>query len=249
MPKSPEGGFRMEKNALHIWPRHSFMLIALPNLDGSFTCTLFLPFEGEKNSFAALNNANAVKAFFEENFADALPDFPELLSDFEKNPVSGLVTVRCRPWIYKTNALLIGDAAHAIVPFYGQGMNAGFEDCYVLNALLDEHKDDWASVMPAYETARKTNGDAIADLALKNFTEMRDKVADPKFLLRKKIETHLHNQYPEKWTPQYSLVTFSHVPYREAWNEGLRQDIIMERIMRIEGIEEKWQEINYAEFL
>ncbi len=249
MPTLPDGGFRIEKNALHIWPRHSFMLIALPNLEGSFTCTLFMPFEGEKNAFSALKDDAEILAFFKENFPDTMPHFPNLVEDFKKNPTSALVTVRCGTWTYKENAFLIGDAAHAIVPFYGQGMNAGFEDCFVLNELMEEFNDDWAKILPAYQEARLTNGNAIADLALKNFVEMRDKVADPKFLLRKKIEAHLFEKHPEKWTPQYSLVTFSHTPYRTAWNEGLKQDAIMEKIMDIDGIDENWANVDYLPFL
>lgn len=249
MPADASGGYRMNSNALHIWPRKSFMLIALPNQDGSFTCTLFLPFEGDINAFESLNNREKVRAFFQKNFPDVVQHFPDLEADFEKNPVSGLVTVRCQPWIYKRSAMLIGDAAHAIVPFYGQGMNAGFEDCSVLNELLDVHHDNWQNVLPDYEIARKTNGDAIADLALKNFVEMRDKVADKKFLLRKKIEAFLFDKFPDLWTPQYTLVTFSNTPYREAWNEGLRQDEVMEKIMALPNIEENWQNIDYLAFL
>jgi kynurenine 3-monooxygenase len=185
IPPSETGDFLLEKNALHIWPRGSFMMIALPNPDGNFTCTLFLPFEGEK-SFANLKTRDAVKQFFDEEFSSAVPLMPTLLDDFFSNPTSSLVTVKCFPWTFDNKIGLIGDAAHAIVPFYGQGMNCGFEDCVVLNELIDKHNHDWDSIFPEYQNLRKPDGDAIADLAIANFVEMRDKTADPKFLLQKK---------------------------------------------------------------
>jgi kynurenine 3-monooxygenase len=187
IPPGPNGTFILEKNALHIWPRGSFMMIALPNPDGNFTCTLFLPFEGEK-SFANLKTKEAVQQFFEEEFSSAVPLMPTLIEDFFTNPVAALVTVKCFPWTFDNKIGLIGDAAHAIVPFYGQGMNCGFEDCVVLNELMEKYADDWDAIFPAYEALRKPDGDAIADLAIANFVEMRDKTADPKFLLQKKIE-------------------------------------------------------------
>src|ERR1700756_3978386 len=173
IPPGKNGEFLLEKNALHIWPRGSFMMIALPNPDGNFTCTLFLPFEGEK-SFANLKTKEAVKKFFDEEFPSAVPLMPTLLDDFMHNPVSSLVTVKCFPWTFDNRIGLIGDAAHAIVPFYGQGMNCGFEDCVVLDELITKHNENWEVILQEYQTLRKPDGDAIADLAVGNFIEMRD---------------------------------------------------------------------------
>jgi kynurenine 3-monooxygenase len=248
IPPGPDGTFLLEKNALHIWPRSSFMLIALPNLDGSFTCTLFFALDGANDSFAALqgrgpdadaDGARRARAYFERVFPDALALMPTFDEDWRRNPTSSLVTVRCQPWTHAGRTLLIGDAAHAIVPFFGQGMNAGFEDCRVLMEILDETDDDWARALPRYERARKENGDAIALLALENFVEMRDKVADPGFLLQKKIEKHLAGLRPDLVTPKYTLVTFSpHIPYSEALRRGRVQDAVLERAARIPGIGE-----------
>lgn len=240
IPPGPDNSFLIDKNALHIWPRGSFMMIALPNMDGNFTCTLFLPFEGEK-SFANLKTKEQVKKFFDEEFPDAVPLMPTLLDDFMNNPTSSLVTVKCFPWTFDNKIGLIGDAAHAIVPFFGQGMNCGFEDCVVLNELIDKHNEDWAKIMPEYQTLRKPDGDAIADLAIANFIEMRDKTADPKFLLQKKIEARFNSKYPDKWIPLYSMVTYSpHIRYSTALKEGQRQEAIMQKIMAMPDIESKW---------
>lgn len=227
---APNGGWALEKHALHIWPRGQFMMIALPNLDGSFNATLFFPYEGAR-SFAALQTPAQVRAFFAEHFADVLPLMPELETEFFANPTSSLVTVRCFPWTYSDEVLLLGDASHAMVPFYGQGMNSGFEDCTVLAELLAEHGADWAGVLKAFETKRKPDADAMADLAVYNFFEMRDRVADPRFLLQKKIEGKLSVQYPEQWLPLYSQVTFSHLPYAQALANGQAQERIMQRLM------------------
>jgi kynurenine 3-monooxygenase len=224
------GEWVMEKNALHIWPRGKYMMIALPNTDCTFTCTLFMPFEGEV-SFSKLNTEADLTALFDEQFADAKALMPELLKDFFTNPTSSLVTTHIFPWHYKDKSALIGDAAHAIVPFYGQGMNAGFEDCTVLSGLLDEHGSDWATILKLYEAKRKPNGDAVAQLALNNFTEMRDKVADPKFLERKKIEKELGKRYPEKFVSVYEMVSFSHTPYSTAMQCIQAQDRLLEQIM------------------
>lgn len=240
IPPGKNGEFLMEKNALHIWPRGSFMMIALPNPDGNFTCTLFLPFEGER-SFAKLKTKEEVQKFFEEEFPDAVPLMPTLIEDFFHNPVSSLVTVKCFPWTFDNKIALIGDAAHAIVPFYGQGMNCGFEDCVVLNELIDKHHENWDAIMPEYQALRKPDADAIADLAIGNFIEMRDKTADPKFLLQKKIEARFSAKYPEKWIPLYSMVTYSpNIRYSKALTEGNKQQAIMDKIMDMPGIEEKW---------
>jgi kynurenine 3-monooxygenase len=234
------GGFAMEKNSLHIWPRKSYMLIALPNLDGSFTCTLFFPFEGE-TSFAALDTKEKVANFFNKNFADAVPLMPTLIDDFFSNPTASLVTVKCQPWIREDKFALIGDAAHAIVPFFGQGMNCGFEDCRILDELIDKHNENWTNILQEYQSLRVPDANAIADLAVNNFYEMRDRIGDPTFLLQKKIEAHLHNKYPLKWIPAYSQVTFSpHIRYSEALERGNKQEAIMQQIMSIENIENIW---------
>jgi kynurenine 3-monooxygenase len=241
IPPGKDGEFLLEKNALHIWPRKSFMMIALPNPDGNFTCTLFMPYEGEK-SFANLKTKEQVKAFFDAEFPDAVPLMPTLLDDFQNNPVSSLITVKCFPWTFDERIALIGDAAHAIVPFYGQGMNCGFEDCVVLNELIEKHKEDWPAILREYELLRKPDGDAIADLAIANFTEMRDKTADPKFLLQKKIEAKFATKYPSKWIPLYTMVTYSpHIRYSTALREGERQQAIMDKVMLLPNIEEIWE--------
>lgn len=240
IPAGPNNSFLIEKNALHIWPRGTFMMIALPNMDGDFTCTLFLPFEGEK-SFANLKTREQVESFFKTEFPDAVPLMPTLIDDFMNNPTSSLVTVKCFPWTFDNKIALIGDAAHAIVPFYGQGMNCGFEDCVVLNDLIDKHKEDWNKILPEYQALRKPDGDAIADLAIMNFIEMRDKTADPKFLLQKKIEARFSEKYPNKWIPLYSMVTYSpHIRYSTALKEGQKQEAIMQKVMTMPNIDAKW---------
>ncbi|MBK9283893.1 MAG: FAD-dependent monooxygenase [Sphingobacteriaceae bacterium] len=247
IPPGKGGKFLLEKNALHIWPRGSFMMIALPNLDGDFTCTLFLPFHGEK-SFDKLKTKDDVKKFFDEEFPDAVPLMPTLLDDFFINPVSSLVTVKCFPWTFNNKTALIGDAAHAVVPFYGQGMNCGFEDCVVLNQLIDVYKEDWTKIMPKYEELRKPDADAIADLAIANFVEMRDKTGDPIFLLQKKIEAKFSEKYPDKWIPLYSMVTYSpHIRYSDAQKEGFKQQAIMDKIMALPEIEKKWDSTEVEE--
>jgi len=240
IPAGPNGSFLLEKNALHIWPRKSYMLIALPNLDGTFTGTLFFPFEGEL-SFEKLTTEEAVTNFFNETFPDVVPLIPDLVPQFFNHPTSSLVTVKCFPWIREDKFGLIGDAAHAIVPFFGQGMNAGFEDCSVLNELIEKHDEDWSGILKEFQTLRKPDADAIADLAVNNFTEMRAKTANPKFLLQKKIEAKLHEHYPDKWIPAYSQVTFSpHIRYSEALKNSQRQEAIMQEIMNDPEIEVKW---------
>ncbi len=240
IPAGPSGEHLIEKNCLHIWPRGSFMMIALPNMDGSFTCTLFFQMEG-KLSFDAIKTKEEVMAFFKEEFPDAVPLMPTLIEDWMANPTSSLVTVKCKPWVWDEKIALIGDAAHAIVPFYGQGMNCGFEDCVVLNELMDKHGDLNGACLKEYETLRKPDGDAIADLAIANFVEMRDKTADKTFLLQKKIEAHFSAKHPEKWIPLYSMVTYSpHIRYSEALVNGNKQQAIMDKIMAMPDIEAKW---------
>jgi len=230
IPPMPDGTLQMEKNALHIWPRKNFMLIALPNTDGTFTCTLFFPFEGEP-SFDTLKTKDDVLKFFKEQFPDAVPMMPTLLNDFFENPTSSLITTHIQPWHYKDKNALIGDAAHAIVPFYGQGMNAGFEDCTVLAGLIDKYGDDWTTILNEYDNKRKPNGDAVARLALLNFVEMRDKVADPAFLERKKIEKELGKRYPDQFISVYEMVSFSHTPYDTAMRCIEAQDRLLGHIM------------------
>lgn len=232
IPAGPGGAFRMEKHALHIWPRGSYMLIALPNEDGSFTCTLFLPFQGPV-SFESLGTPQQVQAFFEQQFPDALPLMPELLHDFFHNPTGSMVTVKSGPWHVDGKALLLGDAAHAIVPFFGQGMNCGFEDCVVLDELLGRHTR-WAEAFEEFSRLRKTNADAIADMAVENFVEMRDKTADARFLLEKSVEKALLKAFPGEFLGRYALVSFSRVPYRLAYEVGTLADGIVAELS--EGI-------------
>ncbi len=234
-----DGTHQLDVNCLHIWPRGEFMMIALPNIDGSFTCTLFIPFEGEY-SLANLKTPEAVRSFFEKHFSDAVPMMPELVEDYFANPDASLVMTKCYPWHYSNKVCLMGDAAHAIVPFYGQGMNAGFEDCTYLNQLLDEHHDNFDLVFPEYTRLRKPAGDAILELALGNYIEMRDKTGDHDFLLQKKIEARFSAKYPQKWASLYEQVSFSHTPYHDALRNGKRQQKIMDQVMDDPNIESKW---------
>lgn len=214
---TPDGNFAMDPDSLHIWPRGNFMMIALPNPDKSFTCTLFMPYAGEVG-FDQINSDQEILNFMNTYFADTVPLMPELLNDFKRNPVGSLVTVRCYPWHMK-KATLIGDACHAIVPFYGQGMNCAFEDCVELDNCLEEF-GDWDKAMNEYQKRRKPNADAIADLALQNFIEMRDLVGDKDFLHYKKMEHQLCELHPDLFKSQYEMVTFSKVPYSEAKTKG-----------------------------
>ena len=240
IPAGLNGEHIIEKNALHIWPRGSFMMIALPNMDGSFTCTLFFQMEG-KLSFEGLKTREEVVNFFTQEFPDAAAMMPTYLDDWFINPVSSLVTVKCKPWVWDNKIALIGDAAHAIVPFYGQGMNCGFEDCTVLDKLMEKHKGLNAECLREYESLRKPDGDAIADLAIANFIEMRDKTADKKFLLQKKIEAHFSEKHPDKWIPLYTMVTYSpNIRYSEALTNGNAQQAIMDKIMTMPNIEKIW---------
>lgn len=213
----------LEINALHIWPRGNYMLIALPNVDGTFACILFLPFEGP-DSFERLTTRDEVKEFFREHFPDTVPLMPDLAENFFANPTGAMVTIKCSPWQAGGKALLLGDAAHAIVPFFGQGINCGFEDCTIFLELLDRYGAEWGRVFPEFETARKENTDAIADMAVENFVEMRDRVADPRFLLRKKVELALEAKFPNLFVPKYAMVTFHRIPYAVALKRGQIQD-------------------------
>lgn len=240
IPATADGDFAMDKDSLHIWPRGEFMLIALPNPDKSFTCTLFLPFEGAE-SFSRLNTREEIMVFFHKYFADAIPVMPTLLEDFKNNPTSSLVTIRCNPWQINNKVLLMGDASHAIVPFYGQGMNSGFEDCTLLDELADELNEDWTKIIEKFSQNRVEDANAIADLAMRNFVEMRDLVGDPMFLLRKKIAAWLHTEYPDDFIPLYSMVTFSHIPYAKALREGEAQDQLFKEILALPNIKENWK--------
>jgi kynurenine 3-monooxygenase len=239
IPANPDGTHKLDPNSFHIWPRGEYMLIALPNLDGSFTCTLFMPFEGE-NSLEQLKEIKLVEKFFAKNFPDSIDVIPKLAEDFFKNPTSTLVTMKCFPWTYEDKIALIGDACHAIVPFYGQGMNAGFEDISVLNEMMQIYGDDWKMVLSEYQKSRKPNADAIAELSYRNFMEMSTKTADEKFLLQKKIEKVFSDKHPDKWIPLYSRVTFSDRPYAEALAIGDYQNAIMDAVLKMENIESIW---------
>ncbi|MEO0570459.1 MAG: NAD(P)/FAD-dependent oxidoreductase [Bacteroidota bacterium] len=239
IPPSKDGTHRLDKNSFHIWPRGNFMLIAMPNIDGSFTCTLFLPFEGEI-SFESINSKSEAKAFFKEYFPNVRKEIEDLTNSFMENPTSAMVTMKCYPWTYWDKVALVGDAAHAVVPFYGQGMNAGFEDISALNDLINEFGDDWGTIFTSYQKVRKPNADAIAELSYRNFMEMSSKTADSNFLLQKKIEKHFSKKYPDKWIPVYSRVTFSDRPYSEALKIGDYQEGIMKKILQIPNIHEIW---------
>lgn len=237
IPPNADGSHKIAVNTLHIWPRGSHMMIALPNPDGSFTATLFHPYEG-MNGFDTINTGSKAHQFFQENYPDVLEHMPKLVEEYDANPVGILGTIRCNPWYYSDKVLLLGDASHAIVPFYGQGMNAAFEDCRVLNDLINEHGNDWKLVFPKFNNLRKVNADAIADLALDNFVEMRDRVADERFLLLKKAELLLYEKYPEI-TSKYSMVTFSHIPYAEALQKGeILTQVLQEQISTISSLDE-----------
>ncbi len=229
-----DGAHAMETNALHIWPRGGSMMIALPNPDGSFTCTLFWPYEGP-HGFAAIRTRNDIIPFFEKHYPDAVPLMPTLVEDYERNPIGSLVTVRCSPWRIG-NTVLIGDAAHAIVPFFGQGMNAAFEDCVALRDGLRAHGADFAAAFTAFETTRKHNAEAIADMALENFIEMRDKVASPLFRLKKRAGHALHKLFPRSFTPLYNMVSFTTIPYAEARERARRQSQAIKNIAVILGV-------------
>lgn len=222
IPAGPGKTWQIESNALHIWPRQNYMLIALPNLDGSFTVTLFLPFDG-KPGFNQLCTSETIMEFFNEEFPDVVPLMPDLVKDFVDHPTGSLGTIRCSPW-HTSNTLLMGDAAHAVVPFYGQGMNCAMEDVLVLDHFLEIFNEDWLDAFTAYQANRKVNTEAIADLALENYTEMRDHVDNPEFIAKRKIEMQLEKKYPH-YASKYSLVTFwEDVPYSEAKERGHRQD-------------------------
>ncbi|MGH8102166.1 MAG: FAD-dependent oxidoreductase [Chthoniobacterales bacterium] len=235
IPPGPNGSWQMEKNALHIWPRKSFMMIALPNPDGSFTCTLFWEFEGAR-SFATTKTDDDIRRFFDEEFPDAVPLMPALLEDFRENPIGSLVTIRCAPWSYRDRIALVGDAAHAVVPFYGQGMNAAFEDCVVLDECLAEFPDNRERAFAEYYARRKENADALADLAIDNFIEMRDKTASRAFRAKKKLDHFLEAALPGIYLPLYTMVTFTRIPYAEAARRAKHQDQIVSATLIVTAV-------------
>jgi len=245
LPAHPDGTHKLEKNALHIWPRGRFMLIAIPNHDGSFTCTLFMPHRGGENSFDKVNTPDQVDSFFRSTFPDFYELMPQIAQEWENHPLSSLAMMRSNPW-HVNKTVLMGDAAHATVPFYGQGMNAGFEDCSILWELMqkyapkEDEKRPWNKIFEEYSSVRKPNGDALQELSMDNYLVMRDRVADTKFLIQKKIEAKFSQLHPEKWIPLYSQVTFSEIPYAKAHQQGKRQSQIMEQIMDLPDIEKEW---------
>jgi len=228
IPSDVSGRFRIEKNALHIWPRHKFMMIALPNMDRSFTCTLFLAQSSETEpSFDQLTDVASVQEFFKQQFPDSIPLLPTLDEDFFANPTGQLGTIKCWPWNNGGKALLLGDSAHAMVPFYGQGMNCAFEDIRVLDQLIEKHGEKWDAIYNEYGQLRKINTDAISDMAEENFFEMRDAVADPVFQRKRELETTLEQTYPDYFS-KYSMVTFREdLPYSVAKERGNRQDRLL----------------------
>ncbi len=229
IPSDANDQHRMQREALHIWPRGGYMLIALPNLDGSFTVTLFLPTAGDP-SFASLHTPEAVQAFFQQNFPDALQLLPDLVNEFFEHPTGLLGTVHCQRWHVNGQTLLLGDAAHAIVPFHGQGMNCAFEDCLILDHCIDKHGDDWEAIFAEFEKQRRPDTEAIAAMALENYVEMRDVVRDPKYHLQKELGFVLEERHPGVFVPRYSMVMFHHLPYSEAFHRGAIQQKILDRL-------------------
>jgi len=228
IPADKNGGHLISKEHLHIWPRGDYMLIALPNMDGSFTVTLFLSYSEGSYNFDNLITKEKIIEFFEKDFPDTLALIPDVLKEFENNPTGKLGTVKCYPWAYKGNTLLLGDSSHAIVPFYGQGMNASFEDVFVFDSVLNQFEGDWATVFSEFQKQRKIDADAIADLAIDNYYEMRDHVANPLFKEKRIVEMGLEKFFPTEYFSKYSLVTFNeHIGYHEAMTKGRAQDKVL----------------------
>lgn len=242
IPATANQDYQIEKEVLHIWPRGEYMLIALPNQGGSFTVTLFLPKSGQP-SFASLTDRERVLEFFQDQFPDALELIPRLADDFFDNPQGRLGTLRCQPWYYRDEVLLIGDAAHAVVPFHGQGMNASFEDCSELIRLLDQHHEDWETVLPIFNQIRSPNANAIADMALENYITMRASVAEFDFQLKKEVGFELERRFPDRFIPRYSLVMFHRVPYAITLELGRIQEQILSDLVRGKH---KLNEIDFA---
>jgi len=248
LPANKDGSYKLDKKALHIWPRGRFMLIALPNEDRSFTCTLFMPHKNNANSFENLKTKEQINIFFKNEFPDFYKMMPDIAAQWGNHPLSPLAIIRCFPWAVG-KVVLMGDAAHATVPFYGQGMNSGFEDCTVMAELMEKHQENWALIFDAFQKQQKPNGDAIQDLSLHNYHVMRDFVGDPKFLLQKKIEANFSKKHPEKWMPLYSQVSFSDIPYAKAFKIGKQQDALMQELMQMENIEQIWESEEVEAFL
>ena len=230
LPANEDGSYKLDKETLHIWPRGRFMLIALPNFDGSFTCTLFMPFEGHQHCFNNLDSKEKVTTFFQEVFPDFYEMMPNVADDWEKHPLSSLAIIRCYPWYHKSTVLM-GDAAHATVPFFGQGMNCGFEDCSVMFDLMKKHNEDWPSIFEEYQQLRKPNGDAVQDLSLQNYLVMRDKVADEAYIVQQQFEKRISELYPDQYLPMYSMVSFTDIEYQHALRLGNEQDQRMKEII------------------
>jgi len=236
IPAGEDGAFRLEKKGLHLWPRGRALMMALPNFDGSFTVTLYLPLEGEAG-FRSLDTADKVRALFERQFPDAIPLIPDLAERFLDHPTGALATVRFDPWHFGGRAALIGDAAHAMAPLFGQGMNCGFEDCTVLDSLLAAHgREDWSTVFAEFTRERKPHADAIAAMSVENLVELSDRVAEAGFLLRKDVEHRLEHEWPLEYRSRYSMVMFGDVPYRVAQEAGrIQQEILDEICQGLEG--------------
>ena len=238
VPSTAAGDWALPADAIHIWPRRHYMLIGFPNRDRTFTFALHMPFEGEP-SFASIRTPESLLELFRRSFPDALPYVPNLVEDYFGRPESKMITVRCAPWLYEDKVALIGDAAHAIVPSYGQGANCGFEDCSVLYDCLKGAEGDWGRALRDYEASRKPNADAIADLALEHFHELRDFVGSSEFLLRKELERWVNELYPDRYAPLYSLISFTNVPYAEAMRQDREQRTLVDRLLAVPGVREK----------
>ena len=225
------GKFQIEPNALHIWPRGNHMLIALPNNDCSFTCTLFFPMTG-KTSFETVRTEKEILDLFQSQFPDSIKLMPNLVEEFQNNPIGDLASVYCKPWHWEDKALLIGDAAHAVVPFFGQGMNASFQDCSTLAKLMGQNENDWKTIFNAFSSVQVENGHAIADMALENYMEMRDHVNDPEYKKRREMELKLERMFPGQFIPRYSMVSFHQIPYAEVYQRGERQFNIIGDVLK-----------------
>lgn len=238
VPPEATGGWAAEKNVIHIWPRGSYMLIGFPNLNGSFTCSLHLPFEGPL-SFASIKTVDELRGFFAHSFPDAVAYLPALSDEFFTHPANPMITIKCSPWSYRGKVALVGDAAHSIFPSYGQGANAGFEDCAALADCMAQYGDDWETLLREFEARRRPNTDAIADLCVEHFIELRDLVGTPDFILRKEIERRLNQAHPTRYKDLYSMITFTCMPYTEALRRNLRQRAIVDQIMAVEDVGRK----------
>ncbi len=248
LPANADGSHKLSKNSLHIWPRGRFMLIALPNFDGSYTCTLFMPFDGDKNCFNNLTSKQKIEEFFESTFPDFYKMMPNIADAWNDHPLASLAIIRCFPWAHG-KTVLMGDAAHATVPFYGQGMNSGFEDCSVMWELMQKHIENWELVLKEFETLRKPNGDAVQDLSVHNYIVMRDKVADPQFLLQQKIERRMNELYKDNYFPLYSMVSFSDIEYQVAFKKGLEQEELIKNLIIQNNITQTTSTQNIDEFI